>query len=330
MTRQRDMERDEHTKTKHLLEQEKEVTLNCKKEIFDLRTELDRIIEVVRRDMSNRITNKNVNEELYSLSSNMVKTDLPTSGPSPSPMSASHNTGAGSHDDIFMQQHDWKLYLSLIKVDMSPQEVEEACATLHNLNRSFEILSSRLLLECKHRAECEIKLTGAKEALRDLKDDIISEATLRLQLEEEMQYFKETSENFKIEVEKHKKFSVIAKKAAYDAIKQARYYQRKLNVEIDNISDAGFGESKGGSVNQDEKDSQLNGSGGSRNGSPNKSNKKKILNLDDYDGLFDDTDDDASGAGAGGGGGEAKAHTQQHWWRPSSARESEFSIPHQS
>jgi hypothetical protein len=119
-----------------------------------------------------------------------------------------------------------------------------------------------------------------------------------------MQYFKEMSEKHKEEVEKHKTFSVIAKKAAYDAIKQARYFQRKLNIEIDNISESGFGESKGGSLNQDQREQQLGGSGGSKKGSPHKSNKSsnKVLNLDEYDGMFDDTDDDVSGTGGGGGG----------------------------
>lgn len=118
------------------------------------------------------------------------------------------------------------------------------------------------------------------------------QATLRLQLEEEMQYFKETAETYKAEVEKHKKFSVIAKKAAYDAIKQARYFQQKLNIEIDHINDGdgGFGESKA-SLNQE----------GSRRSKSNKSSNK-VLDLDDYDGLFDDTDDDASGQGNGNGG----------------------------
>lgn len=177
MTEQRDAERDRHTHTKHALEQEQQVTVDCKKEIIDLRSELDHLIEVVRRDMSNRITNKNVNEELYSLSSKLVKTDLEPSSasPNPPPMPVTHSTSATDHDDIFMQQHDWKLFLSLIKTDMTSQEVGEAHATLHNLNKSFEILSSRLLLECRHRADCEFKLLGAKENLRDIKDDIINE-----------------------------------------------------------------------------------------------------------------------------------------------------------
>lgn len=179
MTQQRDKEINEHAHTKHLVEQEKQVTLACKKEILELRSELDRLIEVVRRDMSNRITNQNVNEELYSLSSTMVKTSLDGSMPAPSP-AVMHNSSAIEHSDIFMQQHDWKLYLSLIKTDMTTQEVEEAHATLHNLNKSFEILSSRLVLECRHRAECDLKLLGAKEDLRAIKDDIITEVCLKV------------------------------------------------------------------------------------------------------------------------------------------------------
>ena len=294
MTEQRDSEIDRYQKTQHLLEKEKEVTLDCKKEIIELRSELDHLVEVVRRDMSNRITSKNVNEELYSLSSNLVKKDIQSGAPSPSPMSGSHNISATDHDDIFMQQHDWKLYMSLIKENMSPREVSEAHATLHNLQRSFEILSSRLLLECRHRSECEFKLSGAKEDLRDIRDKIIIEGTLRIQLQEELQYFKEQADTFKEEVEKHKKFSAIAKKAAYDAINQARHYQRKLSQEIDNISDAGFGESK--SANN--RSQQLGGSGGeSIKGTPN---KQKKFDLDEFDGMFDDTtDEDASDAGIG-------------------------------
>jgi hypothetical protein len=146
MTVLRDKEKDTHTQTKHSLEQEKVVTLECKKEIIDLRSELDHLIEVVRRDMSNRITSKNVNEELYSLSSKMVKTDMQTADPTSLNMSVTYNTNITEQNDIFLQQHDWKHYFSLIKENMTTQEVAEALATLHNLNKSFEILSSRLLL----------------------------------------------------------------------------------------------------------------------------------------------------------------------------------------
>mmetsp|Transcript_29938 Transcript_29938/g.55531 ORF Transcript_29938/g.55531 Transcript_29938/m.55531 type:complete len:1059 (+) Transcript_29938:149-3325(+) len=301
MTGLRDTEIDKHHKTQHLLEQEKEVTLSCKKEIIELRTELDHLVEVVRRDMSNRITNKNVNEELYSLSSNLVKKEAtPNGAPSPSPFtSASHNVSANDHDDIFMQQHDWKLYMSLIKMNMTSREVSEAHATLHNLQRSFEILSSRLLLECRHRSECEFKLSGAKEDLRDIRDKIIAEGTLRIQLQEEMQYFKEQAEQFKDEVEKHKKFSVIAKKAAYDAINQARFYQKKLSQEIDNISESGFGESKT-SVNDQKSQGDGNGGDSIRKGSTPNKKKRLVDNFEDeFAGLFEDTTDDEEDTGNG-------------------------------
>ena len=288
------MEKDVHKQTKSLLDKEKTITLDLKKQIIELRSELDHLVEVVRRDMSNRITSKNVSEELYSLSSNLVKSDVDGTGAATPSHDVKHSVDPDHHDDIFLQQHDWKKYISQIKVNMTQQEVNEAHATLHNLNKSFEILSSRLVLECRHRAECEFKLTGAKENLREIKDDIISEATLRLQLEEEMQYFKEMTEKQKEEIEKHKKFSVIAKKAAYDAIKQAKYYQRKLKIEIDNISETGL-ESK--SLNQATHDHNSS----SRKNSPLKSNRtsSKVINLDEFDGLFDDEDEDEESRGSG-------------------------------
>mmetsp|Transcript_15455 Transcript_15455/g.23334 ORF Transcript_15455/g.23334 Transcript_15455/m.23334 type:complete len:882 (-) Transcript_15455:253-2898(-) len=199
-----------------LLDREKQSAAIANSKVDRLQTELDRIIEIVRKDMSDRIICRNATEELVTLSSQLMSRGEGSSVLEPS-----------NQKDI---KQEWAQVMNVLGPHMSEQSVAEAKAALLNIRNSFDILSSRLFLECRARAEVEKRLNNTKDDLSKLKEEVLQEVNNRAKLEADLQRAKEIAEN-------ESKFALIAKTAAQDAIKQAQYFQRKLNKEIDLLHD---------------------------------------------------------------------------------------------
>lgn len=138
----------------------------AKAKITSLESELEEIIEIVRKDMAHRCISKNAAEDLLTLSSQMISKE-----------SNSHTSV-----DIFLHQFDWQSIHSQLSVNMSEQQVIELKNTLATIKSSYDILCSRLFLECQARVELEKVLEGTKDDLESIKLQVLSEVKIRQQV----------------------------------------------------------------------------------------------------------------------------------------------------
>jgi hypothetical protein len=149
----------------------------AKTKISSLETELEELIEIVRKDMAHRCISKNAAEDLLTLSSQMISRERDQPQSSHSAASA-HGTGS----DIFLHQFDWQALHLQLSVDMTEAQVIELKQSLSAVKSSYDILCSRLFLECQARVELEKILTGTKEDLESIKTQVLSEVKIRKQV----------------------------------------------------------------------------------------------------------------------------------------------------
>mmetsp|Transcript_16298 Transcript_16298/g.24561 ORF Transcript_16298/g.24561 Transcript_16298/m.24561 type:complete len:607 (-) Transcript_16298:218-2038(-) len=170
-----------------------------------LQGELDCIVEIVRKDMVDRIISKNSTEDLVTVSSQLV-----SQGGGVTAWERNENM------DVFME-YDWAQLINAVGPHMTDKAVMETKATIKSIKHSFDILSSRLFLECRARSEADKRLRGSKDDLQSIKEQVLQEVGNRAKLVAELQHAKQVAEN--------------ESKIAQDAIKQAQYFQRKLLTE---------------------------------------------------------------------------------------------------
>ena len=148
------------------LEMEIQELASAKSKISSLETELEEIIEIVRKDMAQRCISKNAAEDLLTLSSQMISKD-------PNPNASL---------DIFLHQFDWQSIHLQLSMNMTESQVTELKHTLSSIRSSYDILCSRLFLECQARVELEKILAGTKEDLENIKAQVFSEVKIRKQV----------------------------------------------------------------------------------------------------------------------------------------------------
>jgi hypothetical protein len=138
----------------------------AKTKIASLETELEELIEIVRKDMAHRCISKNAAEDLLTLSSQMIARD----------------PNSSTSIDIFLHQFDWQSIHLQLSMDMTESQVIDLKNTIVTIKSSYDILCSRLFLECQARVELEKILDGTKEDLESIKAQINSEVLVRRQV----------------------------------------------------------------------------------------------------------------------------------------------------
>jgi hypothetical protein len=148
------------------LEIEVQALATAMAKIASLEIELEELIEIVRKDMAHRCISKNAAEDLLTLSSQMIAKDPNSNG----------------SIDIFLHQFDWQSIHHQLSTEMTESQVNDLKNTIITIKNSYDILCSRLFLECQARVELEKILDGTKEDLESIKDQINSEVHIRRQV----------------------------------------------------------------------------------------------------------------------------------------------------
>lgn len=165
-----------NTSTKLTIETARAQSAECNN--VELQNEVERLIEIIRRDMATRITRKSANEELTTLSSQLVARDaLVMTWNGGSPVSPKLPT-----KEVYMHQHDWNILVGRISTYMTEVDVAETKLSLMHVKNSIDILTSRLYLETKSRSAMERKLEESKDDLQTLKTDVAQEISKRLEV----------------------------------------------------------------------------------------------------------------------------------------------------
>ena len=163
-----------HTNTSSQLEAETSRSTGLEEKVEQLQREVDDLIEVMRRDMSERINSKNSAEDLMrtmTLSSQLTYNDQ---GNPRSPA-----TTKSRAREAALREHDWKALMSHIHEGMSDIDVSEIKATLMHFKKSFDALSSRFDAECRSRSSAEAKLNETREDLNLVKRGVQEEMRRR-------------------------------------------------------------------------------------------------------------------------------------------------------
>ncbi|CAE7512556.1 unnamed protein product, partial [Symbiodinium microadriaticum] len=190
---------------------------SAEKQAVKLQNEVDHLIEVIRRDMAERITRKSANDELAALSSLLVaRGEKVNSGRTGNRVAGDTVAPAAANDEdkeVYHHAHDWNLLLSRVRSNMSDIDVAETKLALIHIKKSFDIMSSRLYLEIRARSSAEMKLDETRDDLSAIKKEVQGEIKKRDQLEEDLRTARE-------EAEREAENAFHAKTAARDAIRQ--------------------------------------------------------------------------------------------------------------
>ena len=149
----------------HRLDAEIQALAATKLKLKEVENELEETIEIVRKDMAQRCISKNAAEDLLTLSSQLISKD--------------HNPN--NSIDI-LHQFDWNSLFITLNVNMTVDEINQLRTTLIQIKNSYDILCSRLFLECRARVEIEKILNNTKDDLESIKNQIISEVKIRNQV----------------------------------------------------------------------------------------------------------------------------------------------------
>lgn len=193
---------------------------NLEGKVKELSMEIDRLIQSERDAMDARMTSVQVTDDLASIIAlRGVTTSIP------------RNDGDafnGSFDvrDIFVDKDTWHALLSRITPKMTVVDTEEICSKLSLFKNAFDVICTRMVLETKRKTETDNLIVAIKIELQDIKDRLRKETKIRIALEEELKFVKKVALQ-------EKEWTDTTHTAALDAIKQSKFYQIKMNREID-------------------------------------------------------------------------------------------------